>query len=97
MAQYYLEHLPEDMIPYWDLEFTDGDDQPKDSFSASIVACGLLEMVKYMGDKDAAAYKKLAMQVIRSLYDNYMVKDMSKSNGLVLHSTYIQSFAVLYL
>lgn len=88
VTQYYLEHLPEDMIPYWDLEFTDGDEQPRDSSSASIVACGLLEMVKYMEVEDAATYKKLAMQMMKSLYDHYAVKDAAKSNGLVLHSTY---------
>ena len=27
----FLAHLPKDMVPFWDLEFTDGDDQPRDS------------------------------------------------------------------
>lgn len=88
VTRYYLEHLPQDMVPYWDLEFTDGDDQPRDSSSASIAACGLLEMVKYMEGEDATCYKKLAMQMLKSLYDKYAVKDPAVSNGLVLHSTY---------
>ena len=88
VTRYYLEHLPQDMVPYWDLEFTDGDDQPRDSSSASIAACGLLEMVKHMEGGDAAFYKRLAMQMLKSLYDKYAVKDPAVSNGLVLHSTY---------
>lgn len=88
VANYYLEHLPKDMVPFWDLEFTDGDDQPRDSSSASIVACGMLEMSKYLDEKDAAVYTKLAKQMIKSVYDNYAVKDPKISNGLVLHSTY---------
>ena len=88
VTRYYLEHLPQDMVPYWDLEFTDGDDQPRDSSSASIAACGILEMVKYMEGGDAACYKRLAMQMLKSLYDKYAVKDPAVSNGLVLHSTY---------
>ena len=88
VTQYFLEHLPEDMVPFWDLEFTDGDDQPRDSSSASIAACGMLEMIKSMKDKDADIYKKYAMQMMKSVYENYAVKDSKTSNGLVLHSTY---------
>lgn len=88
VTQYYLEHLPKDMVPFWDLEFTDGDDQPRDSSSASIAACGMLEMIKYMVPEDADIYKKYACQMLKSVYDNYAVKDGKESNGLVLHSTY---------
>lgn len=88
VAGYYLDRLPEDMIPYWDLEFTGESEQPRDSSSASIAACGMLEMAKYLEPEDAAAYRKLAMQMVKSLYDNYAVKDGAESNGLVLHSTY---------
>lgn len=85
---YFLEHLPKDMVPFWDLEFTDGDDQPRDSSSASIAACGMLEMAKTLKEEEAAVYKKYARQLMKSVYDNYAVKDARVSNGLVLHSTY---------
>ncbi|WP_167958152.1 glycoside hydrolase family 88 protein [Anaerosporobacter faecicola] len=88
VTRYYLEHLPKDMVPYWDLEFGEGSSQPRDSSSASIAACGMLEMAKYLDETDAAYYTKLAKQMIKSLYDNYAVKDPDTSNGLVLHSTY---------
>lgn len=88
VAQYYLAHLPKDMVPYWDLEFTDGDDQPRDSSSASIAACGMLEMIKYMEKEDEQIYRTYAKQMMKSLYDNYAVNDSLISNGLVLHSTY---------
>jgi len=86
-AAYYLEKLPEDMIPYWDMIFTEGD-EPRDSSSASIVACGFLEAAKYLPEEEATKYRKLAAQMLKSLVDNYAVKDFSKSNGLVLHGTY---------
>lgn len=88
VTQYFLEHLPEDLIPYWDLEFTDGDDQPRDSSSASIAACGMLEMAKYMEEEDALYYTDIAKKRMKSVYDNYRVTDSKISNGLVLHSTY---------
>lgn len=88
VTNYFMEHLPKDMVPFWDLEFTDGDDQPRDSSSASIAACGMLEMIKSLDGEEKALYKKYAMQLMKALFDNYAVKDPSMSNGLVLHSTY---------
>lgn len=37
VTDYYLAHLPKDLVPYWDLEFNDadGNTQPRDSSSAS--------------------------------------------------------------
>lgn len=88
VAEYYLRHLPKDLVPFWDLEFTDGDEQPRDSSSASIAACGMLEMAKYMEAADAAHYTRIARQFLKSLWNSYAVKDPKVSNGLVLHSTY---------
>lgn len=88
VTQYYLEHLPKDMVPYWDLEFGEGSTEPRDSSSASIAACGMLEMSKYLKEVDAAYYTKLAKQMMKSVVDDYAVKDSKESNGLVLHSTY---------
>lgn len=87
VLNYYITKLPDDLIPYWDMIFTEGE-EPRDSSSASIVACGLLEMAKYVDDEKKRKYIKMAKQIIKALYDKYSVKDMSKSNGLVLHSTY---------
>lgn len=87
VTEYYLKHLPMDMVPYWDLEFMDGE-EPRDSSSASIVVCGMLEMAKYLEKQDADYYISLAKKIMKSLVDNYAVKDSKLSNGLVLHSTY---------
>lgn len=88
VIQFYLSRLPQDMIPYWDLTFTEGTLEPRDSSSASIVACGLLEMAKYMEPQEAEYCTVLAKQMMKSLVDHYSVKDPQKSNGLVLHGTY---------
>lgn len=88
VASYYLTHLPKDMVPYWDLEFTDGSSEPRDSSSASIAACGFLEMSKYLNESDGKYYIDMAKRMMKSLYDHYAVKDVKESNGLVLHSTY---------
>ena len=88
VTEYYLEHLPSDLVPYWDLEFTDGSGEPRDSSSASIAVCGMLEMAKYLEAQEKKQYTSLAKKIMKSLYDSYAVKDAKTSNGLVLHSTY---------
>lgn len=89
VTDYYLRHLPQDLVPCWDLEFGDGDDdQPRDSSSASIAACGMLEMAKYLEPADAVYYTGIAKKIMKAVVENYAVKDVSTSNGLVLHSTY---------
>ena len=89
IVDYYLDHLPEDHIAYWDLTFTDGD-EPRDSSAASIALCGLLEALKCMPLDDArkARYQKAADDIMESLIDNYTTKDDEKSNGLLKHATY---------
>lgn len=88
VTDYFLSHLPEDLVPFWDLEFGDGDEQPKDSSSAAIAACGMLEMAKYLDEVPADYYRGMAGRLMKSLVDSYAVKDAKVSNGLVLHSTY---------
>ena len=88
VTQYYINHLPKDLVPFWDLTFTDGSDEPRDSSSASIAVCGLLEMAKYVDSNKAKDYQSIAKKIMKSVVDSYAVKDHETSNGLVLHSTY---------
>lgn len=86
VAEYYLQHLPSDLVPYWDMVFTDGDDQPRDSSAAAIAACGLLELADILPDK-AETYRGLAAATAVSLARNY-APDIADSNALLLHSVY---------
>ncbi len=76
------------MVPYWDFSFKDGSDEPRDSSSAAIAACGMLEMSRYLEEDEADWYSSAAKKLLKSLYDHYAVKDSGSSNGLLLHSTY---------
>lgn len=94
VCEYYVSGLPQDLVPYWDLCFgvsgrnPEGKAEPRDSSSAAIVACGLLEMSRYVPNPEAQQYTELAKRMIKSLVDNYSVRDPVQSNGLVLHGTY---------
>ncbi|MBR2461049.1 MAG: glycoside hydrolase family 88 protein [Clostridia bacterium] len=89
-TSYYLNHLPEDYIAFWDLMFTDGDDEPRDSSSDAICLCGMLEGIKYMDENDPLRkiFVNATKRIMNSLIDNYLIKDVPESNGLLLHATY---------
>jgi unsaturated chondroitin disaccharide hydrolase len=88
LLDFYLKRLPADLVPCWDLIFSERDGEPRDSSSASIAACGLLEMAELVDATAAARYRNLARRMVKSLAEHYAVKDPSLSNGLVLHGTY---------
>ena len=89
IVDYYLDHLPEDKVAYWDLSFTEGD-EPRDSSAAAIAVCGLLEACKVMplDEERKERYYGAALDILESLIDNYTTKDDPKSNGLIKHATY---------
>lgn len=90
VTAYFLAHLPEDLCPFWDLTFGNGDEaeEPRDSSSAAIAACGLLEMSKYLKGDEAEACIRTARRLLKALIDGYEVKDPAISNGQLLHGTY---------
>ena len=89
VTRYFLEHLPEDLCPYWDLSFGDGDEEePRDSSSAVIAICGMLEMSRHLEAEEAAYYTSIAGKLMKAMIDRYSVKDKKESNGLLLHGTY---------
>lgn len=85
---FYLSRLPEDMIPCWDMLFAPESGEPRDSSSAAIVACGLLEAAKYVDEAEAAQWRTLARQMLASLTANYAVKPGTLGSGQLLHGTY---------
>ncbi len=91
VTDYYIEHLPSDLIPYWDFDFTDDTTEPKDSSSAAIAICGMLEMSKYLEKSDAEYYTSVAKKSLKALVEKYATKADCKSNGQLLHGTYAKS------
>ena len=90
VTNYFLNRLPKDLTAFWDLIFTDGDDQPRDSSANSTAICGMLEMNKFLpdSDPDKALYAAAANAMLRSLIENYTTKDIPESNGVLIHGVY---------
>ncbi len=91
VSEYFLAKLPTDLIPYWDLIFTEGE-EPRDSSSASIVACGFLaaaDSYRELGETEKSDYyQSLAKKLLKAVYDKCMVRVDDDANGLVYHGTY---------
>ena len=88
VADFFIKHLPEDLIPYWDFDFDTGSTEPRDSSAAAIAVCGMLEMVKYLDEERAKKYGDAARIILKALIDRCANQDTEKSNGLLLHGTY---------
>lgn len=88
VTAYFLRHLPQDLIPYWDFDFDDGSGEPRDSSSAAIAACGMLEMANYLPEEKAIYYTGMAKRLMLALWQRCAVKSSEESNGLLLHGTY---------
>ncbi len=89
VTYYFLNRLPDDNIPYWDLVFTEGSNEPRDSSAAAVAVCGLLEMIKYLDDTsaDKEIFKNAADKMMLSLIEKCSNDDKSK-DGLLSHVTH---------
>ena len=89
VTNYYLNRLPSDFVPYWDLDYQDGSGEFRDSSSAAIAVCGILEMLPHIKDEELRRiYEGAVDKIMYSLYENYSTKDTPDSNGLLLHAVY---------
>ena len=78
VTAYFEDHLSSDGMPYWDLIFTDGSDQPRDSSALAAAACGMLEY----------GNKARGLEMLRTLKDLASTEHEADPEGLLLHGVY---------
>jgi chondroitin AC lyase len=97
MAEYYLEHLPEDLIPFWD--FNAGQEgyapdpasyagkyqgKPKDVSAAAVVCSALFELDGFAGNK---GYTGKAIKILKTLSsDKYRARQGENAGFILKHS-----------
>lgn len=88
VSYYFLDHLPSDMVPYWDFDFTDGSFEPRDSAAGAVAACGLLEACKHLPDdsEDKKLFQNAAEMLVEALIDHCEIHDPEK-HALMAHYT----------
>ena len=88
VTDFFIHHLPDDLIPYWDFDFDTGSQEPRDSSAAAVAVCGILEMIKYLDEDRAKKYKGAADRIMAALIEKCGNRDLESSNGILLHGTY---------
>lgn len=94
VTNYFLNRLPEDYVCYWDLIFSDGSGQERDSSAAAIAICGMLEIIKHIDDNYKPVYENACAAITRSLTENYTTVNTPESNGILLHAVYAKANGV---
>lgn len=89
VTNYYLNRLPEDDVCYWDLIFTEGQEE-RDSSAAAISVCGMLELAKRLplSHPQRRTYENAALRILASLSDRYTTATLPGSNGILQHAVY---------
>ncbi|MFB9278212.1 glycosyl hydrolase [Cohnella cellulosilytica] len=84
-ADFFLENLPEDRVPYWDFRLPSFAGAPRDSSAAAIAASGLLDLADTVGGEKGGDYREQALAILRSLTENYRGDDTEEA--ILLHGT----------
>lgn len=84
VTYYMLNHLPEDLIPYWDYTYMEGD-EPRDSSAAAIAVCGMLDMASMLPENSAQriVYESAAAQMMEALIDKCTTDIGIEYDGLI--------------
>jgi len=78
-------NMPEDLVPYWDLDAPHIPNEPRDVSAAAILASALYELDKYL--PEIPEYKNTADKIIASLSgDAYRAIVGTNANFLLMHS-----------
>ncbi|MDN3018458.1 glycoside hydrolase family 88 protein [Paenibacillus sp. BSR1-1] len=90
MAKYFIEHLPEDYVSYWDFNAPVDETTPRDSSATAIAACGLLEINKHLNedDSDRSYFEDTVIKMMKSLVVNYSTIKEKDAEGLLNHGSY---------
>jgi len=84
-ADYFINNLPDDQVPYWDFNCPDIPNTYRDSSAAATVASGLFELARCTDDGAIQSrYEKQALAMLESLTDKYTTAGTPHA-GLLMH------------
>ncbi|MBN1642899.1 MAG: glycoside hydrolase family 88 protein [Anaerolineae bacterium] len=85
LADYYIDRLPEDHVPYWDFCAPRIPDEERDASAAAIAAAGLLELSEF-APTGAARYRSTAEAILASLSQPPYLTAGTGSDAVLDHS-----------
>jgi unsaturated chondroitin disaccharide hydrolase len=93
-ADYWLAHLPDDKVPFWDFDADLSAPPPwgaqKESSAGAIAASGLLNLARQTRSSEKAlAYRQCALDMLDALTGpEYLAKDVPGWEGILRHGVY---------
>jgi uncharacterized protein YyaL (SSP411 family) len=86
IASFIQNHpkLPKDQVPYWDYDVKIKKTTPRDASAAAVTASALLELSKYVDQKQATVYKDWAKKIIDSLGAAPYLAEIGTNKGYIL-------------
>lgn len=88
-AKFFMERLPADDVPYWDLIFTAGD-EPRDSSAAAIAACGLYEALPLLPEEERPAVQAAGDRLLLALTEHCTLP-IVPGGGVLAHGVYCKA------
>ena len=88
VCDWYLAHVPADMVPYWDFQAPDIPLAPRDSSAAAITASGLLDLALTDPDGEHRARYAAAARATLASLDSDVYSSFDTIPALLLHGTY---------
>jgi hypothetical protein len=86
LADFVVDHLPEDYVPYWDYFAPNIPDEEKDVSAAAIAASALLELSGLVDSPELQTkYWNTAENILASLSSDSYLAESSNSSGILLH------------
>lgn len=86
IADFLLNHLPEDKIPFWDFNAPDIPNALRDASAAAIMASALLELSNYTGDVKGKEYFDIATAILKTLCSpEYLAAPGTNGGFLIKH------------
>lgn len=89
-ARYYLEHVPEGKVPYWDFDLPPGPDQIWDSSAGAIAAAGLWNLAELVPSTPLRQqYREAALEILHTLTsEEFLAQSRPGWEGILLHGVY---------
>jgi unsaturated chondroitin disaccharide hydrolase len=89
MADWWIDRVPPDYVPYWDFDLPQIAGEPRDSSAAALTAGGLWELAKVAKEKNRAdRYRAVAVATLDSLTKHYLAAgDPHEDPRILIHAT----------
>lgn len=86
VADYLLERLPDDGVPYWDFDAPGIPEEPRDASAAAIMASALLSLSYFVDEDKSDEYRSVAERTVRTLAsEEYLMRPGEACGFLIRH------------